>query len=245
VGDILLFFDDDIIAKPNVITHHMNLQKGTPNIGFVGGREITYPPGRGRSAFKRLLSDWANRLIEETPEERQYKILGRYVGRINDKSFFLCDYSHDYDQLIKVNTVRGCNASLRRKVYDRAGGFDEAFQGTALREESDFCMRVQKLGFQNYFFGKAMVIHMRQLGGCNNLAQSYWVVASKMENELRFQRKHFSHVNPFFFLLRLIPLVVETFRSTWGTNFILLFQTVMSFILKRKEQGRGDLSRAK
>ncbi|MBF0362235.1 MAG: hypothetical protein HQK49_14560 [Oligoflexia bacterium] len=242
-GELLLFFDDDVLIQKGTIDSHIKIQQEYSNAGFVCGREIIDPPERGRSNFREFLAALMENFISNEKkrlQESEY-IAERYVGRVTKQSFFLCDFNQDINgngngngnrngnRVIKINTIRGCNASLKRAIFEKSGGFDENFQGTALREESDLCLRLEKMGYTNYYTDKALVIHRRQLGGCNNLSKSYTSLISKYECELLFQSKHFKDKSFIFFFIRLLPLTMENFIRTWGISAILLLQFVYAF----------------
>ncbi len=67
-----------------------------------------------------------------------------------------------------VKHVPGGNFSAWRSILKAVGGFDEALAiGAALYEETELCLRVQKLGFDIYFNGKARLQHLAAgNGGC-------------------------------------------------------------------------------
>jgi GT2 family glycosyltransferase len=49
----------------------------------------------------------------------------------------------------RVISARGCNMSFRREIFTKYGlQFDERFRGSAVREESDFCLRLRDTGYQ-------------------------------------------------------------------------------------------------
>jgi GT2 family glycosyltransferase len=122
---------------------------------------------------------------------------------------------------VRIDGARGCNWACRREWFERAGGFDPAFQGTALREETDLYLRLGKLGAVGYYNANARVIHHRQAGGCENLAASLTSLRSKLENEYYFQNKHFPSVSRLWFLLRTAPLMLETLIESRGMSLLL------------------------
>ncbi|MBF0298823.1 MAG: hypothetical protein HQK51_08890 [Oligoflexia bacterium] len=258
-AELLLFFDDDVLIQKGAIDAHIKVHKEYADAGFVCGREIIDPPTKGRSKFREYLANKMEKFVSgelitinqdkgnlnsklskeinnKRQEEAKYKAQ-RYVGRVTAESFFLCDFDQviaEENRVIKINTVRGCNASLKRSIFELSGGFDENFQGTALREESDLCLRLEKIGYSNYYTDKAVAIHRRQLGGCNNLSKSYQALISKYECELLFQTKHFLDKSSFYFFIRLLPLTLENFIRTWGISFILTLQFVYTFFRTTK-----------
>ncbi|MBF0312804.1 MAG: glycosyltransferase family 2 protein [Oligoflexia bacterium] len=219
-GDLLLFCDDDVSLRPGAIKAHLQWQAasaGGKKMGMLGGREIIFPVDYGRGPLKNGIA----------------KIMGfgkKHVGTVSERSFFLCDFDQDLEGIVPVDTIRGCNASLRKAIWSEVGGFDEAFQRTALREESDLALRIKRAGYQNYYCGSAVAIHRRQVGGCNNLVRSYNTLLSKFECELLFQSKHFGDKSAFYFFLRMLPLTLESLLFSWGFSFVLLMQFTLKFL---------------
>ncbi len=72
----------------------------------------------------------------------------------------------------RVLTARGCNMSFRRSVFYQHGlRFDERFQGSAVREESDFCLRVRKTGLIIWYEPEAHLVHLgEETGGCHDIS---------------------------------------------------------------------------
>lgn len=106
-----------------------------PGVGAVGGRGLRGQPGEAREGvgdIGRLTSD------------------GRLTG------FFAADPGHT----IEVDHLLGANMSFRSDVLARMGGLREGFPGTCLREETDICLRVRRLGFRIVLNPRAVVDHV-------------------------------------------------------------------------------------
>jgi GT2 family glycosyltransferase len=51
--------------------------------------------------------------------------------------------------------------SFRREVFTQHGLlFDERFRGSAVREESDFCLRLRRTGYQIWYDPDAYLVHL-------------------------------------------------------------------------------------
>jgi GT2 family glycosyltransferase len=60
-----------------------------------------------------------------------------------------------------VDHVMGCNMSYRREVLGRLGGFREDYPGiSGVREDSDMCLRVRRLGYKVMFNPAAKADHI-------------------------------------------------------------------------------------
>jgi GT2 family glycosyltransferase len=76
----------------------------------------------------------------------------------------------------EVDHLPGGNMSFRRSVFDRIGGFDTAFGGSAIGEETDFCLRGRAAGFRFVFEPRASVEHLHlPTGGCREPDFARWL----------------------------------------------------------------------
>jgi len=100
-----------------------------------------------------------------------------------------------------INTITGCNFSVRREVIDTIGGFDERFTGLATREDSEFGLRAYRAGIKMAFAPRALVFHHRSnTGGVADQVNNQFFDRSYYRCELLFARLHFS------------PLVAAVYR---------------------------------
>jgi GT2 family glycosyltransferase len=93
----------------------------------------------------------------------------------------------------EVDHLPGGNMSFRRAVFDRIGGFDTAFGGSAIGEETDFCLRARAAGFRFVFEPRASVEHLHlPTGGCREPDMArwlYWHAHNTMLFALRHARR--------------------------------------------------------
>lgn len=76
----------------------------------------------------------------------------------------------------EVDHLPGGNMSFRRRVFERVGGFDVAFGGSAIGEETDFCLRARRAGFRLFFEPRAVVEHLPwATGGCRSKRFEDWL----------------------------------------------------------------------
>ncbi len=214
-GELLVFFDDDITVQAGCVTAYVECFQENGEVGFLGGREILDSKLSSDPAWKRIIRKW---MQADPRKDAEYRFDGRYVGRIQPNSIMLKDFNVPADRLIRIDGARGCNWACRRSWFEKSGGFDEHFQGNALREETDLYIRLGRQGARGYYLAKAVVIHHRQPGGCDNLKQSIASLRSKLANDFYFQQKHFKCVPRFYFMARTFPLVLETLRETRGQS---------------------------
>jgi glycosyltransferase involved in cell wall biosynthesis len=84
----------------------------------------------------------------------------------------------------------GANMGFRRDVFDRIGGFDEAF--TKGSDEIDFCWRAQYAGFRLGFAGEAIVHYRLRARPSEVLRQSY--AFARANSQLYAKHRELGHL---------------------------------------------------
>lgn len=150
-GEIIVFLDDDVVLPAGFLAAHVrNFER--PEVGAVAGRIFD------RMKLAEARSDL---VIEDLPPEAMDPgIAWHHLNLVHT---------------IKpqpVITARGCNMSFRRSLFDQHQlWFDERFQGSAVREESDFCLRIRRTGYQIWYDPAAHLIHLgEESGGCHDIS---------------------------------------------------------------------------
>lgn len=166
-GDIILFIDDDVRLEPNYLQKHAKNYLEKPEIGAVAGR-----------VFDRMkLSDsGGSYTIDTLPPEAMNPGIAWYH----------LDLVHTVKPQA-VLSARGCNMSFRRDVFQTFGlRFDERFRGSAVREESDFCLRFRKTGYVIWYDPEASLIHLgEETGGCHDIS------TRSIQYQITFYHNHF------------------------------------------------------
>ena len=145
-GEIILFIDDDVKIPVNYLKNHARNYQDKPEIGAVAGRVF--------DRMKLEDSQWQHQgntySIEDLPPEAM------------DPG--IAWYHIDLVNTIKAQPVisaRGCNMSFRQEIFHKYGvWFDERFRGSAVREESDFCLRLRRTGYQIWYDPEAHLVHL-------------------------------------------------------------------------------------
>lgn len=166
-GDIILFIDDDVRMEDGFLANHARNYLEKPEIGAVAGR-----------VFDRMkLADSGNNLeIEFLPPQAMDPGIAWYY----------IDLVHTVKPQ-QVLTARGCNMSFRRELFTKHGlGFDERFRGSAVREESDFCLHIRQTGFTIWYDPEASLVHLgEETGGCHDIS------TRSLKYQLTFYHNHF------------------------------------------------------
>jgi GT2 family glycosyltransferase len=166
-GEIILFIDDDVQLTSKLLAAHAKNYLQNPEVGAVAGR-----------VFDRMkLGDSGGDLeIEYLPPEAMDPGIAWYH----------IDLVHTIKPQ-QVLTTRGCNMSFRREIFTKYGlRFDERFRGSAVREESDFCLRVRKTGYKIWYDPEAHLVHLgEETGGCHDISMR------SLQYQLTFYHNHF------------------------------------------------------
>jgi glycosyltransferase involved in cell wall biosynthesis len=160
-GDVVLSCDDDIIAHPTLIECHAKNYEDE-SIGGVAGRVL---------------------LPHDTPLTKKSR-----VGRFNRWTGCLTAHFNAHVRT-EVDHVLGANASFRRDVLQRVGGFDPAFSGTGFFEEADLSLRIKAAGYRLVFDPTAVVQHLQFGSGGNRVSRRehiYW----QFHNRVLLFRRH-------------------------------------------------------
>ncbi|WYL94710.1 MAG: hormogonium polysaccharide biosynthesis glycosyltransferase HpsN [Gloeotrichia echinulata IR180] len=174
-GEIILFIDDDVKLNPGFLAAHAKNYLQNPEVGSVAGR-----------VFDRMkLADSAE---GRTQGEGNYKVIEYLPPQAMDPgiAWYYIDLVHTIKPQ-QVLTARGCNMSFRREIFTKHGlRFDERFRGSAIREESDFCLRVRKTGYKIWYDPEAALDHLgEETGGCHDISMR------SLKYQLTFYHNHF------------------------------------------------------
>ena len=171
-GEILIFIDDDVKLEPNYLQNHAKNYQEHSEIGAVAGR-----------VFDRMkLADYAN-ANDDTPYTIEYLPPEAMDAGI---AWYYIDLVHTTKPQ-QVISARGCNMSFRRDVFTKYNiWFDERFRGSAVREESDFCLRLRKTDYKIWYDPEANLIHLgEETGGCHDIS------TRSLKYQLTFYHNHF------------------------------------------------------
>ncbi|PSN15467.1 glycosyltransferase, partial [filamentous cyanobacterium CCT1] len=164
-GDIVLFIDDDVELPPGFLQAHAH-NYDRPEVGAVAGR-----------VFDRMkLAEAKDLVIEDLPPEAMDPGIAWYH----------IDLVHTVKPQ-QVLTARGCNMSFRRQVFTQYGlRFDERFHGSAVREESDFCLHLRQTPYLIWYDPAAHLVHLgEETGGCHD------ITTRSLSYQMNFYHNHF------------------------------------------------------
>ncbi len=171
-GEIILFIDDDIKLEPGYLQAHAKNYENS-EIGAVAGR-----------VFDRMkLADSQKHHQGEEPYTIEYLPAQAMDPGI---AWYYIDLVHTTKPQ-QVICCRGCNMSYRQEIFKNYNiWFDERFRGSAVREESDFGLRIRETGYQIWYDPEAHLVHLgEETGGCHDIS------TRSLKYQITFYHNHF------------------------------------------------------
>jgi GT2 family glycosyltransferase len=146
---------------------------------------------------------------------RPWDVITYFTGlsRLFPRSPFFARYLQTFQDENRVHPVEAVSGScmfIRREVVEQIGYLDEDL--FAYQEDSDFCFRARRAGWQIYYVPEAQVIHYGGWGGSR--AQPYRSVYEWHRSYYLYYRKnlakdYFFLINWLFYLLMAVKLGVS------------------------------------
>lgn len=151
-GSIILFIDDDVRMESGFLKAHAQVFVDRPEVGAVAGRVLD------------------RMIMAGAPQGLTIDYLPKQAMDPGIAWYYL-DLVHTV-QPQEVISARGCNMAFRRELFEQHGlRFDERFQGSAVREESDFCLEIRRTGYKIWYAPEAALVHLGEpTGGCHDIS---------------------------------------------------------------------------
>lgn len=167
-ADYVLLLNNDTIVPPDMISVLITFMAGTPNRGggAIAGPLIHFFEPAGHVWFAGgYVNKWFG-LVRH--RGIRVKDVGQFVG--NEK----------------VDYVSGCAMCVKKKVFERIGFLDEGFP--MYFEDTDFCARASKAGFDSYYVHTDPLIHLVSVAAGGQL--SGFKIARRTKAGLRYFARH-------------------------------------------------------
>jgi GT2 family glycosyltransferase len=161
-GDLVLFLDDDVEAVSGIVDAHAYVHAST-------GADVVTGPVLARG--ERMISP-----AEISPSMHKKMRAGEALISNIDAQF-------------SPLFAPGCNASYRKEILQRVGGFDENFIGSAVSEDEEMSHRVKAHGGRIIYDPAASIVHLHvPMGGCRDEADEL-----KADETIVFNAHYFAH----------------------------------------------------
>jgi GT2 family glycosyltransferase len=231
-GRYVLLLNSDTLILKNAIKRTVVFADKHPRAGVVGCRVLNQDLTLQPTCF--MYPSAVNLFLSAT---YLYKMLprNRFLGREHMTWW-------DRNTEREVQVVTGCYLLVRKVALDKIGGLDEGFFMYA--EETDFCFRVKKAGWQIFFSPTAEIIH---LGGASSKLNRPAMILQARASILRFIRKHKSkeeyHLACFLFMLHAILRIpfwlLISFYSEKRKDALAIVKTYISAAIRSGMGWRG------
>lgn len=132
-GDILIFFDDDVVPKPDVLARHVDFHKNHSDAVLVGST----PQGQriDASDFEHYRVHLSSKWLNDLPDK---------ITQLSEKNLF----------------VTSANLSIGRQLFISNHGFDENLRDA---EDKELGFRLVKKGIPIYFDRNNVATHMETI----------------------------------------------------------------------------------
>lgn len=149
-GRYLLFINPDTVVQEDTVNVMMRFLDEHPDAGLAGCKVLN-PDGSFQLPCRRSFP---------TPWVAFTKIFG--LSALFPQSRLFGKYNLTYlstEETYPVDAVSGSFMMLRREVYEKVGGLDEAF--FMYGEDLDWCYRIRQAGYQVYYVHSTKIIHFK------------------------------------------------------------------------------------
>jgi GT2 family glycosyltransferase len=172
----------DTVVLPDALRALVQFMDGNPECGIAGGRAVNQDMSVRNSAF------------------RFHTVLSELEGsiRLGLVSKMLAGHvvaSSPPDQPAQCDWVSGASMMIRREVLEKVGLLDPKY--FMYYEETDFCLRAKRAGFQVWYVPSSKIIHLvGQSSGVTGAKRAmkrrprYW-----FESRHRFFRQNYGNVS--------------------------------------------------
>ncbi|WP_315053681.1 glycosyltransferase family 2 protein [Chryseobacterium indoltheticum] len=143
-GEYLLILNPDTELEGFYLNEILNFADSKTNLGCLGVR-MHDANGNFLPESKRSVPDMIN----------SFEKLFTNFKKKNSKSY----YRNDVDEygVAEVEVITGAFFLVRKEVYEKVGGLDERY--FMYGEDIDLCYTLLNNGYQNYYYGKASILH--------------------------------------------------------------------------------------
>ncbi|MBI4429526.1 MAG: glycosyltransferase [Ignavibacteriales bacterium] len=187
-GKFLLLINPDTVVQEDTLSVMMNFFAEYPDAGLAGCKVLN-PDGTFQLSCRRSFP---------TPWVALTKMTG--LSKLFPRSSWFGKYNLTFlntEETYEVDAVSGSFMMLRREIYERVGGLDEAF--FMYGEDLDWCYRIQSAGWKVYYVHSTKIIHYK---GESTKRSGLDEIRTFYEAMHLFVRKHLKSLFPLSMLVR-------------------------------------------
>ena len=187
-GKFLLLINPDTLVQEDTLRVMIQFFQDSPDVGLAGCKVLN-PDGTFQLACRRSFPrPWVafSKMVGLSGLFSNSRLFGRY-----NLTYLSPDETYELD------AVSGSFMMVRREAYEQVGGLDEDF--FMYGEDLDWCYRIQKAGWKNYYVHSTQIIHYK---GESTKRSNLDEIRTFYQAMHLFVRKHFSSSRIFAFLIR-------------------------------------------
>lgn len=197
-GRYALLLNNDTFVLPNALDRLVQFMDAHPVVGICTPKVLNRDGTLQKQCRRSFATPWDlicyfSRLSALFPKS---PLFARYLVTYRDENS-----PHG------VDAVSGSCMLIRRPVMNHIGLLDEGF--FAYQEDTDYCFRANKAGWQTFYYPEAQVIHYASQGGSRadpyrsifEWHKSYWLYYRK-----NLASRYFFLFNWFYYLLMVLKL---------------------------------------
>ncbi len=216
-GDYILFLNPDTIIAEDCLEKCIQFLETHPQAGALGIRMIDGAGSFLKESKRAFPSPFVSvcKLSGLTALFPTSRIFAKYyVGHLSEKE------NHE------VDVLAGAFMIIPKVILDKVGSFDETF--FMYGEDVDLSYRIQKAGYQNYYFAESTIIHFK---GESTRKKDFKYVKMFYNAMILFVKKHYSgtRLSVFAILLRL-AILVRGAISVIGNCIKYLYKSLLQIV---------------
>jgi GT2 family glycosyltransferase len=217
-GDVLLFLNPDTELEETAIDEIVLQLEQMPAAGILGCRLLNGDHTVQTSSIRRFPGIWRDLLDSDALRNRWPE----------SPLFGIAPLFQSSREIVPVEAISGACMLVRRPVFEAVGGFTEDYFMYA--EDVDLCVKVFRAGHQNYYLGRASIVHF---GGGSSVARSATVM--QWRARLLFYRRY--HGQLYLLAYRIVAAANAMLR--------LVLISIASLVVPRfRRQQKRDFSTA-
>jgi len=183
--------------------------------------------------------NWLKRIIDEGERDKQIGILGckilypdrslQNMGGYIKKWKIELEKNENKKDIFEVDHVMGAFILIKKEVIKKIGLLDEIYSPYLL-EDTDYCLRVKKMGWKVVSVPYVSIIHKK--GKSIDSLEDKKKLLVRFKNDIIFSKRHLRGWNKFFRIYIYLPLVAIFKKQKDTDNLSLRKVTLRKKVLR-------------
>jgi len=172
----IMLLNPDVVVRNNIIKILSNYLDNHAEIGMIGPKVLNEDNSFQVSCMRG----------EPNPKDVLYSLCGlSTIFKKNEKFNKFSLFHLDKNQPQRVAGLSGCCMMIRKELIEKIGAFDEQF--FLYQEETDWCWRAYKTGWELAYFPEAEIMHYKGVTTKKKILKNNLIFTQSM---LKFFKKH-------------------------------------------------------